>query len=317
MKKIIRLTLQLLLNIGLIKFLQKLGINLLHYSFYSNIPNWQMLHKQTFWQEPRSMSGINGVNINEQINFAEKCVNSLADKTILHDLNIINHAINEQKEWGYGPIEADFLFSFICCYQPNKIIQIGSGVSTSIILRALETVNKLDTKIICIEPYPSNYLKKLAKNNTIELITEIAQNVPQEIFLDLNKNDLLFIDSTHTVKVGSEVNMIIHEILPRLNEEVFVHFHDIYFPFDYQRNIKSTMYFWNETSLLYAFLTNNNNYTIRFSQSMCHYADYLALKRLFPNYDPQENNKGLRRDHNVDGFKKHFPSATYLQVIRN
>ena len=81
--------------------------------------------------------------------------------------------------------------------------------------------------------------------------------------------DLLFIDSTHAVRPGSEVNYLIHEVLPRLKPGVWVHFHDIYFPYDYARDtLDGDMLFPQESTLLYAFLTGNDHFKVEASLSI-------------------------------------------------
>jgi hypothetical protein len=128
---------------------------------------------------------------------------------------------------------------------------------------------------------------------------------------DIPENGFLFVDSTHTVKPGSEVNKIILEILPRLQKNVWVHFHDIYFPYDYKRNILSgDLFFWLESTMLHAFLINNPGYKIMASLSMLHYSLPGGLKKLIPKYDPEINDNGLKKQ---PGEGTHFPSALYLQ----
>lgn len=130
----------------------------------------------------------------------------------------------------------------------------------------------------------------------------------REELTNLNPGDLLFVDSTHTVKPGSEVNRIILDVLPRLAKEVYVHFHDIYFPYDYQRGLITEDVFFNvESTLLHAFLIDNRKYKIYFSLSMLHYFAPDRIKSCFPSYSQQSNADGLRAE--VGG---HFPSAIYL-----
>ena len=121
---------------------------------------------------------------------------------------------------------------------------------------------------------------------------------------------MFFVDSTHTVKPGSEVNRIILEVLPRLKQEVWVHFHDIYFPYDYKRDLLTDdLFFWSESTLLHSFLINNSKYEIALSQSMLHYKAPEKIKASLPNYSPQSNEYGLT------GKKgEHFPSAIFLKT---
>lgn len=134
-----------------------------------------------------------------------------------------------------------------------------------------------------------------------------------ETFLDLDAGDLLFIDSTHTVGPGREVNFLILEVLPRLKKGVYVHFHDIYFPYDYKRGLLiDALFFSNESTLLHAFLSQNCDCRIALSLSMLHYTAPDDLKNHLPNYIPQINNFGLKINANPKG---HFPSSTYLLKI--
>lgn len=292
-------------------FFQAFKINVLPKHFYTSIPDFKYLSNHEFWKKPTTMHGVNGLDINAQLEFTKACADSVQDKSLLTNNNILGTAVKEQNEEGYGVLEADFLYCFINHHQPKKIIQIGCGISTSIILRAASAANySLD--LVCVEPYPSEYLKKMAKEGKINLISEAAQTVDLEKLIDLKAGDLFFVDSTHTVKVGSEVNRIVLEVLPRLAKGVFVHFHDIYFPYDYQRHLESFAFFWSESTLLHAFLINNPNYTIRQSQSMLHYEAKKQLQSYFPNYNPQEDQEGLPKK-NAQG--RDFPAATYLEVI--
>ena len=203
-------------------------------------------------------------------------------------------------------------------FKPQKVVEVGSGVSTWCMLTALK-MNKDETgedySITCIEPYPSSRLKALKE---IELIQKKVQTVPFErVFDNLNQNDFLFIDSSHTVKPGSDVNYLILEILPRLHAGVIVHFHDIYLPYDYPRSVFQTFFHWMETSLLRAFLIHNDKARIIFCQSQLHYERRDALRELFQEYKPQLDNNGIRSvkykpfDSPVD---EHFPSSIYIQI---
>lgn len=307
MKKKIKLYLRIIFSA-----FQKLGLNIIPNHYYSNIPDFTFLDNEDFWKAPQSMVGVNGSDRESQLEFTRECINHLPDKSVLNNLSIISKAEEQQKEiGGYGPIEADFLYAFICRYKPAKVIQVGCGVSTAVILNASKDVGH-EISIICVEAYPSDYLKRMDESGEIKLIWEMAQKTDLETLTDLEAGDLLFVDSTHTVKAGSEVNRLILEVLPRLKKGVFVHFHDIYFPFDYQRGIKETVLFWNESTLLHAFLIGNRDFTIKVSQSMLHYSSKDELKVVFPNYRPQSENQGIALN---KSRSYHFPASTYLQTI--
>lgn len=287
---------------------QGLGVDLLPRHFYSQIPNIATLKKDPYWQAPSSMRGVSGCDIVEQACFLEQCCPpSLMER--LPTMQIHKTAVEENgADGGYGAIEAEFLYCFVRSMMPSKIVQVGCGVSTSIVLRAASDAG-YEPEVVCVEPFPTDFLQGAAAQGRIRLVQEQAQKVPATVFTDLGKNDFFFVDSTHTVKPGSEVNRIVLEILPALPDDVWIHFHDIYFPYDYKRDIlEGDLFFWAESTLLHAFLIHNERFSIRLCQSMLHYENPQAMKKLFPSYRPQSNRDGLKGEGGDD-----FPSAIYLQ----
>ena len=132
----------------------------------------------------------------------------------LSGMNIHQEAVVEDGENdGYGAIEAEFLYCFICWHQPGRVGQVGCGVSTAVILTAARHAN-YHPEVVCVEPYPTPFLAKADGESRIRLIREKAQKVGLEVLTDLQPNDFLFVDSTHTVKPGSEVNRI---VMPRFS----------------------------------------------------------------------------------------------------
>lgn len=289
---------------------QKAGVNILPSHFYSSIPHISSLKKENYWRHPLSFVGVKGKEIEAQA----ECIKEICTPGILNDMNkkeINADAIRANGSYdGYGVIEGDFLYCFIRKMQPKKIIQIGCGVSTSIILTAAKD-SGYAPHIICVEPYPTGFLIELNRQNKITLLAERAQLTDMNVLTDLNENDLFFVDSTHTVKAGSEVNRIILEVLPRLHPHVWIHFHDIYFPYDYRRNIlNGDLFFWGESTLLHAFLINNANVQIKVSLSMVHYEKPEILSQYFNRYEPQNNEYGLQGKGG-----KHFPCSIFLKTV--
>jgi len=253
------------------------------------------------------MSSVRGATILEQEFNLASIFNSI-EAFDWQKIETQRWAVTESGEiGGYGPIEADVLFAFLLAKRPRKVVQVGCGVSTSIILRAAKYGNFL-TELVCVDPYPSDYLKNLAKTGDIVLASERAECVNFELFSGLDPGDLLFIDSTHCVRPGGDVNRLILCVLPKLNDGVFVHFHDIYFPYDYQRGILADeLFFQSESTLLHAYLSNNTKYRILFSLSQIHYGSPNLLRSYLPHYSPQLNADGLAASE-----CGHFPSSTYL-----
>lgn len=209
---------------------------------------------------------------------------------------------------GFGYIEAQVLYGFVRGGKPRRILEVGSGVSTYCMVQAA-TRNATEghpASITCIEPYPSDWLATAP----VRLIRERVETVPQDVFDELGSGDLLFIDSTHTVRTGGDVTHIVLEVLPRLKPGVVVHFHDIYLPYDYQRDADRSLFQWMETALLHAYLIGNTGVEILFCLSHLHYDRPDALREIVPEFIQEPGRDGLRQE----GAAGHFPSSLYLKV---
>jgi predicted O-methyltransferase YrrM len=177
----------------------------------------------------------------------------------------------------YPYVDGVVLYAMMTRYRPRNVIEVGSGSSSGCMIDANE-VFKMKTNFTLIEPSPEHCLDKVLKRqdyekHKINLIAKKVQEVPPATFKILQENDILFIDSSHVSKPGSDVNYLLTEILPLLNEGVIVHFHDIYYPFEYTREyLLELKLVWNEVYSLHNFLLFNNHFKILF------FSDYMRLK---------------------------------------
>jgi hypothetical protein len=157
----------------------------------------------------------------------------------------------------FSGFDAAVYYALIRQLKPHRIVEIGGGYSTQIAHKAL-TVNGAG-KLTCIEPFPEQRLNGAKLN--IELITKRVEEIDLDFFSSLAANDILFIDSSHTVKFGSDVCYEFLEILPRLNAGVWIHVHDIFFPHDYPAEwLINRRLALNEQYLLEAFLAFNTTF---------------------------------------------------------
>ena len=230
---------------------------------------------------------------------------------------VYKDAVSRGSGPGFGYIEAQALHGVVRYFKPRQIIEVGSGVSTRCSLAATAMNEHEGTPrcdIICIEPQPNPWLE----SREIRLIRSEVQGLGFELFEALEPGSLLFIDSSHTVKVGGDVNFLILEVLPRLRAGVLVHFHDIYLPYAYARNALTSLEHPQETVLLHAFLIGNRNIEILFSLSHLHYDRQDCLLEVFPEYRPQSDANGLHEGGygSVAATDNHFPSSTYLRIVR-
>jgi predicted O-methyltransferase YrrM len=285
---------------------QRFGIDVLPRHFYSSIPDLRELQKHTSWRKPWSMVGVSGADVDAQMAFVRRCCpEPVRSRIALEEL--LRYATQENGAPGFGPIESLVLYCFIATIKPRRIVQVGAGFSTAIILRAAAEAGHR-VELTCIDPFPTTYLRRLGQEGTIQLIPEPAQTAGLDTFTGIGDGDLLFIDSTHTVKVGSEVNRLILEVLPRLRRGCYVHLHDIVLPYDYTRTLFSQPFFPTESTLIHAYLADNQRCAICAALSMLHYARPAELRELFPEYTPSGNDDGLETS------PGHFPSSLYLQM---
>ncbi len=166
----------------------------------------------------------------------------------------------------YSYSDAIFLYSFLTTNKPKRIIEIGSGFSSAVILDTVERVYSSRPEITFIEPYPDR-LKNLLRSedkNHIRIIEKKIQDASPGLFSSLEAGDLLFIDSSHVVKCGSDLHLLFFDILPLLPDGVFVHFHDVFYPFDYPSDWLKEGRYWNENYFLRAFLSYNYEWKIYF-----------------------------------------------------
>ena len=166
----------------------------------------------------------------------------------------------------YGYSDALFLESMIRHLQPSRIIEAGSGFTSALMMDVNEKYFGGRIKLDFIEPYPERLFKLLTDQDRqkVGIHVQGLQTMDISFFKNLEKNDILFIDSTHVAKTGSDLLFLFFEILPVLKSGVYVHFHDIfnnfeYLPFHYQQN---RGFAWNENYFLRAFLMYNPAFEI-------------------------------------------------------
>lgn len=158
--------------------------------------------------------------------------------------------------------DAIFLWCFLSSVKPRRIIEIGSGHSTALMLDAKDYL-KLDVQITCVEPFPTRLRETLGPRIVdVDLMESNVQDVDSNVFSTLKADDLLFIDSSHVSKAGSDVNYLFFEVVPSLRPGCFVHVHDIFMGFEYPEKWFREGRSWNEAYLLRAFLMFNSTFSI-------------------------------------------------------
>jgi len=168
------------------------------------------------------------------------------------------------------------------------MIEIGSGMTT---LLAAEAIRRNEAEgqpcsFTAIEPYPPTFLRR-GVPGLADLLEVKVEDVPLDRFTSLEANDILFIDSSHVIKIGGDVLYEYLEILPRLKPGVIVHCHDIFLPAEYPKKwLVENRWFWTEQYLLQAFLAFNSAFHVLLAASLLHLKHSHELKAAFTSYDP-------------------------------
>lgn len=286
---------------------QRLGVDILPRHFYSEIPVVHDLRSTDHWRTPYSLFGVDGLDLPAQVDFLDSCCPEEVRRHLARE-RIFERACGMNGEPGFGEIEAELLFAFVATKKPRHIFQIGAGVSTAVCLLAADYAD-YRPHVTCVDPQPTRYLVGQHRQGTIDLARLKAQDLSLDEIARLDDDLLFFIDSSHTLGPAGECSRIILEMLPRLKPGAWVHFHDIFFPYDYPRDALTTLFFTHESVLLHAFLAYNSRFRLAASLSMLHYHGRRQLAARFPRYVPAADDHGLARS---DG---HFPSSAYLRAM--
>jgi len=287
------------IKLKIFKILERFRVHIYPVAYYSPIPNTrELLKNRKWWFKETDLTTIN-FNYQKQL-YLSKIFSKLQKECEI----LPSYADLQSRNYGPGYREIDgfILHCFIRHFKPKIVVEIGSGISTFFSSNALSINRKegKNSRLICIEPYPYQELKNIPFVDKI--FEKKVQDIDLEFFQQLNDGDILFIDSSHTVRIGSDVNYLILEVLSSLKKGVIIHFHDIPFPYTFPYPdfwIFDKLMFWQEPVLLKAFLMNNNAFEVIYCSSFLHFKNPELLKETFPKYENDKN----------------FPSSIWIQKI--
>jgi predicted O-methyltransferase YrrM len=232
--------------------------------FYSPIPDLAEVERKSsllFSTAPRDLPGID-LRERRQLELLEQCVDFYREQPFTAARTEANRYFFENPAYSYS--DAIFYYLMLRRFRPRRLIEVGSGYSTCIALDTNERFLNGSLEITCIEPYPE-LVRSLIRPSDAERVTiraEPLQDVPLSLFESLGENDILFVDSTHVSRIGSDVNRLFFEVLPSLRPGVLIHIHDVFYPFEYPRHWILEGRAWNEIYVLRAFLEFNDGFEI-------------------------------------------------------
>ena len=232
--------------------------------FYSPIASLAEVrrdHSRVFGAPTRSLPGID-LNESEQLDLLAR-LKPYYEEVDFPEAKAPGHRYFYENSF-YSYSDAIFLYLMLRHLRPQRVVEVGSGYSSCVTLDTNDRFFGGQIRCTFIEPYPERLLLLLEPSDVprVDIVRQRVQEVPLALFRQLGARDILFIDSTHVAKIGSDVNYIFAEILPSLAPGVHVHFHDVFYPFEYPSSWVYNGRAWSEAYVLRAFLMYNGTFEI-------------------------------------------------------
>jgi hypothetical protein len=284
---------------------QEAGYHITPVHFYEPIPDTRCLPR-SLWEQPSEMVGV-----------------QFEDEAHLHLLNTFHESFHwEYSAFRWNPStdphefflnngflsagDAEILYCMVRQFQPRRILEIGSGFSSLLMIQALKInqQRKPDrpSQLTCMDPYPRPFIRGIQDSapDLIEFVEVPIDDLGWDTFQELEENDILFIDSSHVVRTGSDVLKILLDVIPRLKPGVLIHIHDIFLPEEYPEIwIKQMGRFWGEQYLLHAFLAFNRQFRILWPGAYMRLRHPTAVEAAIPSFRADRNWMGsfwIRRE---------------------
>jgi predicted O-methyltransferase YrrM len=242
---------------GLERVMARTGFDVLEHDYYSPLLRPGALPAE-HWRRPRDTPGVD-LDPGRQLQYLEETL-----APYVREFHPPLHADGDRPGFFlrndyYGPVDAEVLYATIRSLKPGRMLELGSGFSTLVSLQAHRANAREGHKTAyrIFDPYAGDHIRMDAAE--LAIIERLpATEVPLAEFASLEGGDLLFIDTTHTVRAAGEVNYLVLEVLPRLRPGVVVHVHDVFLPWEYPRFwMEGLRRQWAEQYLLQAFLACN------------------------------------------------------------
>lgn len=258
------------------RFWERFGFFVVPDHFYYPIPSTDDLRRKRPWDEAYPTAGID-----------------LREEFQLGLLNDFEPYVSE-----YEPSDSGFesngdgpvLYAMVRELEPDRVVEVGSGTSTRVVLEASErnaSESGERTDVVAIEPYPDDDLRELAeRHDNLTLRESRAEEVDVEYYTSLGSGDFLFVDSSHVSRVGNDVNHLYLKVLPRLPAGVYVHAHDIRYPYEYPKEwLLDDHHFWTEQYLLQSFMMYNDSFEVIWSGNHMSEEHGERLAEVLTNYE--------------------------------
>ncbi len=264
---------------------QRNGFHITGVDYYQPIPDTRAL-PLSLWDRISDLPGVDMHEEQQQQLLSEVVAKFKDEFTAIPEGASTQEFRYYRGNTSFEAVDAEMLFGIIRLLKPRRMYEVGSGFSTLLAADALRR-NQADgysCRFIAIEPYPSAKLQTELPPE-VELWRVPLQQVSLEEFRSLTEGDILFIDSSHVCKIGSDVQFLFLEVLPRIRPGVVVHIHDIFMPLEYPKQwVLDSRRFWNEQYLLQTFLSFNAAFEVLWAGHWMHTKHPDLLTKAFPSY---------------------------------
>lgn len=263
---------------------RRAGFHLVRANYYSPIPDTAAL-PDAAWDRPSPMPGL-PLDLDAQVAMLERDLGAhLAEFRPPRDPPGDADGYHFDNPF-YGPVDAAVLHAMVRHHRPRTVLEIGAGFSTLVAAGAAARNAQEGAPVEhrVVDPYPSPLLERLGSR--ISLRAQEATDVPLEEFAALHAGDLLFVDTTHTVRIANDVLFLLLEAIPSLAPGVIVHVHDVFRPYEYPRVLADTFgVYWQEQYLLQALLAFNDRFEVLCANHALYRDRRAALRALVPGVD--------------------------------
>ncbi len=266
----------------------RVGLDVVSATFYGPVPKVPPVDDPIWSKETRV-----DVDTGSQIEFVETALAPYLVGELPQGLDPANRAGFRIWNGLYQAGDAELLYALVRYLKPKRVLELGSGYST-LISAAAAAANVRDgdeTELVAVDPEP-RALVPAGLDGLKRIDFCDCRELPNERFSELDAGDILFVDTSHVVKLGSEVNWLILEVLPALKPGVWVHFHDVFLPFEYPHYLFGGDVYFNEQYLLQAFLLGNAAWEVKLAMCALYRRERERLIALVPSLAAGPPNPG-------------------------
>ena len=303
---------------GAFRLLQRAGISVSPNHFYWPVPDFRELEARE-WPGEEEPVGLD-LGFDRQMSFLQNVAGQYRDEWAADSAPLFTVGYNYGNGY-FESVDAEVAYSMVRYMKPRRVVEVGAGYSSRVMAAALEMNLKADGirgELITIDPFPHR-LPQNSLSDRVHLIPQTVQKVELEVFLSLRDGDVLFLDSSHVVGVGSDVVREYLEIVPRLAAGVMIHAHDIFIPGEYPRDaVLHNLAFWSEQYLLQALLMFNPSFEVLWGSSYMQSRADGALEAVFPAWKDSYRNmpKNKRQFLPTRDGRRVWPSSFWMRKMK-